>query len=1276
MQTQVISPRKSLNKAYLKVKPLRTDIDKFKVNLVTLLDQINHAETEEFNKNVVADFLKNSFYQPDFFINTKGRNDLVIHNNKTASDSVGVIIEVKRSVNAGEMIKSTNLNNKAMQELVLYYLRERITLKNLEVRNLIVTNVSEWFIFDANVFEKKFAQNKKLVQNFLAFEAGLLSGKTTEFFYKEIASVVIDEVKDSIEFTYFDIDEIEVALRNSDKGDDTKLIPFYKLLSPQHLLKIPFANDSNSLNKSFYTELLHIIGLEEKKVAGKKIIARKIEGERYSGSLIENSIIQIESLDKLSRLNNKQGYGENKEEQLFNTAIELAITWVNRILFLKLLEAQLISYHKNEKSYSFLNIETIKDFDELNTLFFQVLAVKISDRNSDVKDKFSKIPYLNSSLFEPAEIEHNLLFISNLSDDKKLPIISSTVLKDTQGKKINGELNAIEYLFSFLNAYDFTSEAKDEIQDDSKSLINASVLGLIFEKINGYKDGSFFTPGFVTMYMSREALRKTLVDKVNKIKGLQCNNLLDIYNSNIETNELNSIIDSIKLCDPAVGSGHFLVSALNEFIAIKAELEVLQDKDGKRLKNYTIEVANDELIITDEDGELYEYNPTNSVSQRIQETLFNEKRKIIENCLFGVDINPNSVKICRLRLWIELLKNAYYNDSNELETLPNIDINIKCGNTLISRFELDIDLKDAIKKSKLKISEYKSVVQAYKNAKTKDEKREMDSLIHEVKNGFQTEILAQDTKSRKLFDLRAEVKMLEIPQTIFEESIKEKKEREDKRKAAQIKLTKIETEINEIKSNKLYENAFEWRFEFPEILDDDGKYVGFDILIGNPPYFKEYTNRRDFNGIPYYQGKMDIWYSFACRGIDLLKDKARISFIATNNWTTNSGASLLRNKVIKEAQIECFIDFGSYMIFDSASIQTMILQAKKDITNSQYIFDYRKIITQSPTLEDANNLLHMIETDNLEFISANLKRENYINKFLVFGRSDTSDLLDKIQSKSNFELDGRTEIAQGIVAPQDNLTAKNAQLLNNGMVAGAGIFNLTNEELAKLNLTQQEYDLIKPLYTTEELHRYCVTSTNQYNIIYTDSSFSNPQSLDAYPNLKRHLDQFKDVITSDNKPYGLHRSRNKYFFVGEKIVSVRKAVIPTFTYTDFDCYVSQTFNVIKSLRIDIKYLTALLNSSLVRYWLKNKGKMQGNLFQIDKEPLLQIPLYQHSNQQQLALLVNKIIADKGKGLDTSAVEDTIDLLVCKYYDFDYDEYKVVTPNTKADKNYYDSYVLD
>ena len=250
--------------------------------------------------------------------------------------------------------------------------------------------------------------------------------------------------------------------------------------------------------------------------------------------------------------------------------------------------------------FRFLNIVRVHDYDELNKLFFQVLAVKDSDRDEKIKENFGNIPYLNSSLFEPGDLEHRTIRISNLDDHLKLPVLSNTVLKDKAGKKLTGEIDPLQYLFEFLDSYDFSGEGSEDIQEENKTLINASVLGLIFEKINGYKDGSFFTPGFITMYMCHETIRRAVVQKFNEAKGWKCETINSVYNKIEDIEEANKIINSLRICDPAVGSGHFLVSALNEIIAIKTELKVLTDKEGKRLKEYTVEVINDELIITDE----------------------------------------------------------------------------------------------------------------------------------------------------------------------------------------------------------------------------------------------------------------------------------------------------------------------------------------------------------------------------------------------------------------------------------------------------------------------------------------------------------------------------------------------------------------------------------------------------------------------------------------------------------------------------------------------------
>jgi len=141
MELKLLKPRIALNKAFLKVKPNRPEIELFKKNLISLIDNIDEFESEEFHKNLVSDFLKNTYYGAAHFINTRDRKDLVIHNGASANSTVGVIIEAKSPANKAEMLRPDNINNKAFQELVLYYLRERITHKNLEIKNLILTNI-------------------------------------------------------------------------------------------------------------------------------------------------------------------------------------------------------------------------------------------------------------------------------------------------------------------------------------------------------------------------------------------------------------------------------------------------------------------------------------------------------------------------------------------------------------------------------------------------------------------------------------------------------------------------------------------------------------------------------------------------------------------------------------------------------------------------------------------------------------------------------------------------------------------------------------------------------------------------------------------------------------------------------------------------------------------------------------------------------------------------------------------------------------------------------
>ncbi|UXD70019.1 Eco57I restriction-modification methylase domain-containing protein [Sphingobacterium faecium] len=1202
MILKVLKPRKALNKAFLKVKPNRSEIEAFKLNLISVLDRMNDNESEEFHKNLISDFLKDTYYKKNHFINTKGRNDLVIHNGDKASTTVGVILEAKKPTNKSEMISAHKLNTKAFQELVLYYLRERITHKNLEIKHLVITNINEWYIFDEHLFERFFAQNKSLVKQFENFEA---SKKTTDVFYKEIAEPFIESIFSEIDCTYFNFQNFQKIIRNSNREDDSALIALYKLLSPEHLLKLPFTNDSNSLDKRFYSELLHIIGLAEFKEGSKKLIQRNKDGERHTGTILEDAIIQLDSLDKLSRLEKPSQFGNTQQERLFNVALELSITWINRILFLKLLEAQLITYHKGDKSFSFLNLDKIKNYDDLNSLFFQVLARKYDERNEDVKKAFEKTPYLNSSLFEPTDIEQVTLFISNLKDDKTIPIFSQTVLKDQQGKKRTGNISTLQYLFEFLDAYDFGAEGGEEIQEDNKTLINASVLGLIFEKINGYKDGSFFTPGFITMYMCRETIRKAVVQKFNETKKWNCTTLEELYDKIEDRKEANNIVNSIKICDPAVGSGHFLVSALNEMIAVKNDLKILQDRDGKRLKEYQVEVVNDELIVTDEEGELFEYNPSNKESQRIQETLFHEKQTIIENCLFGVDINSNSVKICRLRLWIELLKNAYYKNATELETLPNIDINIKCGNSLVSRFAIDADLKQALKKSKWTIDSYRIAVDTYRNAESKEQKREMERLIADIKSDFRSEISLNDPKVKKLRKLSGELFQMTQQQQLFEMSKKEKAAWNKKVAKLTEETKKLETEIEEIKANKIFENAFEWRFEFPEVLNDDGNFVGFDVVIGNPPYLRvrdesEQVRKYYFDNYSVSENQLDLYHLFIERSFAIANKESVHSLIVPNAFLANQNNIRLRKFILDNFSIDRIIEVKDD-VFEEASVEVLIFIFNKPRVSSlsQYFIAEKGSFYYSNSFD--SNAFQNTPNNNFT-VTVDTKRQEIISKILTKSVK-VSDLFNTISGIKEYQV-GKGKPPQ-----------------NDAQVKGK-VFNANS----KVD------DTYLPELRGKNLSKYSFTWENEY--ISYGTWLAEPRVPD--------------------------------FFEGDKIlirqIPAKESLIASFIKETF--VIDQTAYIAKpKSELDILFYLGILNSKLLFWYFQNINNEFDQLFpkiKVKEFNALPVPSMEYASEKVSSIVSNILgLKAKDKKSDISQLENQIDQLVYQLYELTEEEIKII-----------------
>lgn len=1073
MKLQINTPHKALNKAYLKEKVGRVDIETLKAGVNIFLDRIDEEESEEHLKNVVSDFLKNTWYGEKYEINTKGRNDLVIHTGKSNKEPVGVIIEVKKPLNKVEMISLEKPNSKAMHELILYYLRERIEHNNIDLKYLIATNIYEWYIIDEIWFEQNIYRNMRLKKDYENWKA---SGNDTKFFYDNIAKPHLELIDDTIPCTYLDIRSFTKTNLKNNKTEDSKLILFYKILSPSHLLKQPFANDSNSLDTKFYSELLHLIGLEEIKEGSKTLIKRKANPD--PASFLENTILKLKDNESLSLIKNVSSFGTTKEEQQFAIALELSITWVNRLLFLKLLEGQLLSYQKGNRDYLFLNFHTVFDFGELSNLFFQVLAVRSVDRHSHLQKKYSKVPYLNSSLFEKTDLEKSTFDIGALDNRLELPLADGSVLKKSNIRSKTKKLPSLEYLFEFLDSYDFSSVGSEEIQEENKNLINASVLGLIFEKINGYKDGSFFTPGFVTMQMCRESIRKAVVQKFNDTNSWNCKDIGEVFDSIENKREANEIINNLKICDPAVGSGHFLVSALNEILAIKSELKILLDSKGNTLRDYHLSVVNDELIIMDDDGKLFEYNPNSIESRKVQEALFHEKEVIIENCLFGVDLNNNSVKICRLRLWIELLKNAYYTqESNyeELETLPNIDINIKCGDSLVNRFDLDDDLTKALKKIDYSITEYKQDVRDYKSTNDSVKKKKLLSIIDKVKSAF-TETLTDEFKG-KIAKARGKV-------TLTESKINAQKEWGDKipkellsKLQREIKaFEKIKVKQEEIVKNIFFRNAFEWRFEFPEVLDPEGDFQGFDLVIGNPPYLplEQFdSTHRDFFREKYiqFERKFETSVLFIVEALRLLQPKGFISYIAPVTWQTGENYSTFRKFIFTNHGVKKIVNLP-FNIFPDAYVETAIYLFSKESSNNYEIYSY-----------DKKSIVTSLENIPFETIGTSLV---LAPKYKVILNPYVSELLRQLKT---FKLLGEITIStQGLAGSSFPLRENSDSTSDFPFLAKGNVYNFRLDVKETYNTSLDSKPSLKQFYESgpKILIRRIINRQDRLTVGYTE----------------------------------------------------------------------------------------------------------------------------------------------------------------------------------------------
>ncbi|GAA9884747.1 class I SAM-dependent DNA methyltransferase [Helicobacter pylori] len=1172
-------PLKDFIKKHNPQEPKEETIENFEKEINSLLENAPRQDNEEFQKNEINSFLKNTY---GYECNTYEKVDSAIY----VDGKAWVLIEVKALNSKTEFPKDKeNPLSKAFCQMISYFLEE--IKNNNSLKHTIICNAHEFFLFDCRDLLSLLEKNQRITKFYKDWAKKEGTDSSKPRFYQDLEQYLKTDFQGELSYTHF----------NLSSYDPKELPLIYQVLSHEVLLKQKKTIDANTLNKDFYEELLYILGLEEQNEKGK--------------ILIKPSHTQNSLSDAL-----KEQYKELDDEEV----MALLIAWNNRILFLRLLESLLISFEHFEKP--FLTTENFKDFNALNTLFFEVLAKKNNERSKEIKEDkiLEKIPYLNSSLFDKTPLElkgHEI----KLLDNKKLEIYKNSILKKHEDYQKQKDLPLLKYLFEFLRVYDFTTTPKDIKDNQNKSesrLINPSVLGLVFEKLNGYKEGSFYTPSFITSYMCKESIKPIVLDKFNAIYEWDCKDLealkgkIDRNFSDQKAKEYLQVFLTLRICDPAVGSGHFLVSALNEMVWIAYKLGLIAS-----LYRHSLRLENDEIIIHTPTGEIFNYKKPHSENDphhHIQKELFELKKSIIENCLFGVDINPNSCEITKLRLWIELLKYSYYifeygKNTDALETLPNIDINIKCGNSLISRFSLHDDLKK-IPNIKKKIQEYKDLVAQYKdpNPLFPLNKTDLTNKIQDLKTTFSLTLKDPKTKAELEKAIEKHIKKYNffalddkslldglnyfIPNLFG--ALKLSPKEEEEAFASYGRIRALRKKLDDTLSGREYQNAFEWRFEFPEVLDDEGDFLGFDCIIGNPPYIdyrkideKTKIFLSKFSSVYKKSKEGSIFVYFIERVSQLIIKHGEISFINPIAYLCKPTDHGIRDYIDKNLKITMLIDLSNIKIFESASTYTCINIFKRENKKNEILFQRFDDLTELSSNKD----------DFLKIPSVNIE---HISIFL-------DPISRHIAERCKTQLGDFCKIFCGL-----SKTGFRSDVIN------------TNSE--------------KSVYFLEssDIYRYYVNDFGKKFLKRIDDYFSWE---------KRRIFESQDII-----------------FMTRMTNEIRCVVVPLGVY-------GEKVNILHDFRIDRFLILGVLNSKLMTYFYKKKffpTHMQGGAFGFDTLSVetLPIPQITKSNKptaHKITAYTKAILETKEKDpkANTQELEKEIDALVYQLYNLTDEEIKTI-----------------
>ena len=848
---------------------------------------------------------------------------------------------------------------------------------------------------------------------------------------------------------------------------------------------------------------------------------------------------------------------------------------------LNFIRNQFISYSKKGKNF-------FNDF--LEPLFYKGLNKK--NNNDFCKDLNCKIPYLNGGLFQE---------IGNYSWKGSFLNIPDSLFSNKDG---NGILDIFDL-------YNFTVDESSDF--DVEIAVDPEMLGYIFENLLPEnikkKHGAHYTPKEIVEYICKKSVSEYLRINLSEKFHNNVDTLIDyarfpdetirlaennIKNLKFDKNfllEVDLLIENIKICDPAVGSGAFIIGALNFIVNIKKITFYFSKK----------------RILTD----LYEL-----------------KRNLIENNLFGIDKDYGAIETCKLRLWLSLT----IDEENTVKPLPNLDFRIIQGNSLIEEFEginLDINVE---KGSQLElVSENSS-------------KNEDIQNLYNLQKTFFNET-----------DLETKQKIIKKINKLYYSIIKN--EIENKISLTFEKKQKLLKSLDNFKSVNSENNYMPWQLRFFDVFLEKN---GFDIIIANPPYNREKDFAEMFKpvnnslfGKKYHSGKMNFWYYFLHKAIDKSNNNAVISFITSRYWITSTGSRSLIKRIKDTLSFVDILDIGKVKVFDKVIGQHIVCTySKKKIAK----FNYKKI---------SNNISDIFSSKNTPNIKISSFRQNEVfteNDEINFRKSIirySEKYYDLLNNGSKFSL---FNTSQGVIESPDKISKKNFKNKPSKNIGiGDGVFVLNENEISKINPNKEEKKLFKKYLNSNDVEKYQINFDNEY-LIYSDNEISKKIKDKYYPNIENHLNKYKKFITSGNGPYGLHRPRNENFFLNPKIIFKNMFLKPAFTYDEEKFYVGISFIVIiQNSSLSLKFLLALLNSKFGFYWFIKNAKERGLAFDVTIEKINNFPIPKITERDKTS--VNKII----KNVETlisnkkkkQSLIDEIDELIFKICDLKNDQIREI-----------------